>query len=121
MKKQFIVAAISALCLSSCYCDKHMVGNVDPYEPLVHVASVHHAHFLGGIGVNKDRVTNELPGVENYVIESKHTFGDMFISGLSLGIYTPSTTKYYVPKKDSRVVTQKKKFMSKAYKGYLKR
>lgn len=77
MRKQFIIAVISALCLSSCFCDKHLVGSIDPYEPLVHVASVHHAHFLGGIGVNKDRVTNELPGVENYVIESKHTFGDI--------------------------------------------
>ena len=92
----------------------------NPEEPLVHVASEHNQHFLCGLIVNHQKVKSYVPGVENYVIENKQTFWDGFVSGITFGIYTPTTTKFYVPKSNANVVVKKKKPMSKAYKGYLK-
>ena len=122
MKKYFIAAlmAVSVSCLTSCYCDKFAVGTINPEEPLVHVASEHNQHFLCGLIVNHQKVKSYVPGVENYVIENKQTFWDGFVSGITFGIYTPTTTKFYVPKSNANVVVKKKKPMSKAYKGYLK-
>lgn len=119
MKKLLLSAGV-ALLLTSCYNDKITVGTVDRDEPLVHVASSRNFHLLGGLMVSHDKVKNHVPGVENYVIASKQTFGDLFVTGLTLGIYSPTTTKYYVPKSNPKVVAGKKKFASKAYKGYLK-
>lgn len=115
------VMAISLLSLSSCYCDKYVVGNINPDEPLVHVASMHNQHFLGGLVVNHQRTKAFVPGVENYVIESKHTFWDVVVTGVTCGIYTPTTTKFYVPRSNPNVACGfSTKSMSKAYKGYLK-
>ncbi|GEM_PF-141484 len=121
MKKYFVAAATAMfiLSLTSCYCDKYAVGNINPEESLVHVASEHNQHFLYGLIVNHNKVNAYVPGVDNYVIENKQTFWDGFVSGLTLGIYTPTTTKFYVPKSNAKVVVKKKKPMSKAFKGYL--
>lgn len=118
--KTLAVAAVSCMFLSSCYCDKITIGNVSSGEELVHVSSVHNAHVLGGLIVSHDKASNEMNGISDYVIENKQTFGDLFVSGITFGIYTPTTTKYYVPKSNPNVVVEKQKFMSKAYKGHLK-
>lgn len=118
--KSIVAAAFCCALLSSCYCDKIAVGNINPQEELVHVASVHNPHVLGGLMVNHDKVSNSIGDVKDYVVESKMTFGDMLVSCITFGIYTPSTTKYYVPKSNPKVVVEKQKTMSKAYKGYLK-
>lgn len=115
----FAVAIASCALLSSCYCDKVTVGNVNPNEELVHVASVRNPHIIG-LMVNKDKASNHLEGINDYVVEHKQTFGDMVLTGVTFGIYSPTTTKYYVPKSNPKVVVEKQKFNSKAYKGHLK-
>ena len=70
--------------------------------------------------VSHEKAKGSIPGVDNYVVEVKRTFGDLFVSAITIGIYQPTTTKYYVEKSDPRVVVKKKKAGSKAYKGYLK-
>ena len=55
------------------------------------------------------------------IIENKQTFGDLLLSGVTFGIFTPTTTKFYVSKDDPNVVVMQKKFASKSYKGYLKK
>jgi len=119
-KSTFLFIAAMALCLSSCYCDKITVGHISQDEPLVHVASMHNAHFIYGAVVTHDKADKYILNTPNYVIENKQTFGDLFVSGITFGIYTPTTTKYYVPKSTSNIVVSKKKKWSKAYKGYLK-
>lgn len=115
-----MLALASCALLSSCYCNKLTVGNVSSSEELVHVKSVRNTHVLGGLIVNHDKASNHMEGISDYVVESKMTFGDLFVSGITFGIYTPSTTKYYVPKSNPKVVVEQKKFQSKAYKGHLK-
>lgn len=121
MKKgTFLFTAVVALCLSSCYCDKITVGHISQDEPLVHIASMHNSHFIFGAIVSHDKVSKYILNTPNYVIECKQTFGDILISGITSGIYTPTTTKYYVPKSASNITIGKKKKWSKSYKGYLK-
>lgn len=119
----FAVAAammVSAFSLSSCYCDKVSVGNVSPGEELVHVKSVQNAHVIGGAIVTHDKASNYVGDTKDYVVETKMTFGNMLLSGLTFGIYTPTTTKYYVTKDNPNVVVTKKKSSSRAYRGYMK-
>lgn len=120
MKKTILLGVGAVMFLSSCYCDKIAVGTIQPDEKLVHVASERNAHFLGGLVVTKEKAKSNVPDVENYVVETKQTFWDGVATFFSGYIYSPTTTKYYVPKSNPRVVAKKKKFWSKAYKGYLK-
>lgn len=120
MKKIHLLVAGIALSFSSCYCDKITVGSVGQGEELVHVASERNVHFFMGAIVSHEKAKSFVPDVENYVIATKQTFGDLFAQWITCGIYTPTTTKYYVPKSDPRVVVMWKKDGSKAYKGYLK-
>ena len=116
-----VLVASSSLLLSSCYCDKLTVGNVSHDESLVHVASERNHHFIGGLVVKHDKVEDHLPGVKDYVVERKMTFWDGVATCITCGIYSPSTTKFYVPKSNPNVVVEKQKFQSKAYKGSLKK
>ena len=120
MKKNIILLAVASSVLSSCFCDKIFVGNVKPHDELVHIASSHNGHVIGGAIVMKNNVKQYVGETEDYVIANKHTFGDLVVSTFTAGIYTPTTTKYYVKKDNPNVVVLKKKMMSKAYKGYLK-
>lgn len=121
MKIKVLAAAlVSCAMLSSCYCDKVTVGKISDTEELVHVKSVRNAHIFGGLMVSHDKTSNYMEGIDNYVVENKMTFGDLVLSIVTGSIYTPSTTKYYVPKSNPNVVVEKKKFKSKAYKGHLK-
>ena len=120
MKKSFLLACVVSTLLTSCYCDKVFVGNVDPQDELVHVASSRNTHVINGAMVTKNNVKQFIGDTKDYVIAYKQTFGDMLLGGLTLGIYTPTTTKYYVKKDNPNVVIEKKKKKSKAYTGHLK-
>ena len=121
MKKISYLSAVAACAmLTSCYCNKIQVGNVSETERLVHVKSVRNHHFFAGLLVNYDKADDHMEGIKNYVIETKMTFWDAVVSGATFGIYTPNTTKYYVPKSNPRAVIVEEKFYSNAYKGYLK-
>ena len=124
MKSKLMIVAMvasSSLFLSSCYCDKMAVGNISHDEELVHVASERNHHFIGGLVVKHDKVEDHLSGVNDYVVERKVTFWDGFVTCITCGIYSPSTTKFYVPKNNPNVVVEKQKFKSKAYQGTLKK
>ena len=89
------------------------------YDQVVHVASTRNAHIFGGAVVTHNPVKNFVGDAQDYIIATKHTIGDMLISGLTIGIYTPSTTKYYVRKDNPNVVIEKQK-TKKTFKGHLK-
>jgi len=75
--------------------------------PAVKVNTVHNAHFLGGlIGSPTVKGKNYVDGAKDYKVKHSITFVDYLLSGITLGIYTPSTTKFYVP---INTVTKKSK------------
>lgn len=100
MKKTFLVSccACAALLLSSCYSSTVCVGNMKKNTPAVKVNSVHNAHFLYGlVGSKSVRGKNYVDGMKDYKVKHSITFVDGLLSSLTFGIYTPSTTKFYVP------------------------
>ena len=84
--------------LSSCYSTTYTVGNLDPTEPLACVSTVRSPHYVEGL-VKEDKVKAEdvVGNIKNYKVENSIEFVDVLFSTFSFGLYTPTTTKYYVP------------------------
>ena len=81
-----------------------------PETPAVKVNTKHNAHFIGGlIGEGKARGKDYVEGAKDYKIKHQITFLDYVIGGITMGIYTPSTTKFYVPVKSIKKSSSKKK------------
>lgn len=97
MKRLFIACACAAM-MCSCYTSRILVGDVQPKEPMIEVSKKHDAHFIGGLVKTAKEITEEHVGdAPNFAIHTKYGFGDMLLSFLTVGIYTPTTTKYYIP------------------------
>ena len=97
MKRIFTICACATM-LCSCYTSRILVGDVTPKEPMVEVSKKHDAHFIGGLVKTARNVAEEHVGkAENYMIRSQYGFGDIVLSAITAGIYTPTTTKYYMP------------------------
>ncbi len=81
--------------LESCYVQNVSVG-MSANDPKKEVAKVKNHQFIGAlISPQEDRVENYVKDTKHYSIKTKQTFWDGFLSGLTMGIYTPSTTYYY--------------------------
>ena len=77
---------------------------------MVKVQTVHNSHFIGGlIGDSKMRAKDLVEGESDYMVKHQITFLDYVLSGVTFGIYTPSTTTYYVPFKSGSKGSTKKK------------
>lgn len=86
------------LLLSSCYSSTVSVGKMKPNDPAVCVATTHEAHFLNGlIGSPKREAKTYVGDNESYRVRQFTSFTDGLLEGLTLGIYSPTTTKYYLP------------------------
>lgn len=97
MRRLIIVCTIATM-LCSCYTSRILVGDTKPKEPMIEVAKSHDAHFIGGLVKTAKNVAEEHIGdAENYMIRSQYGFGDIVLSAITAGIYTPTTSKYYVP------------------------
>lgn len=96
--KRIITICACATMLCSCYTTRVLVGDVKPNEPMIEVSKKHDAHFLGGLVKTAKNIAEEHVGeAENFMIRSQYGFGDIMLSAISLGIYTPTTSKYYIP------------------------
>ena len=100
MKK--IVFALSLvsieLLMQSCYCSTVCVGDMKPDDPAVCVNTVHNPHFIGGLVGGKDIEGKDyVAGKQNYKFKKYHSFVDLLLGSITLGIYTPTTTKIYLP------------------------
>lgn len=99
--KGIVVAAAAvaaAVCASSCSTSRILVGDVKPKEPMIEVSKEHNAHFLGGLVKTGKTIAQEHVGdAENYAVLTRYGFGDIMLSFVTGYIYTPTTTKYYIP------------------------
>lgn len=115
MKKISIFAVCICACLlmSSCYSSTVCYGNMKPETPAVKVNTKHNSHFIGGlIGEGKVRGKDYVEGAKDYKAKHQITFVDYLIGGITMGIYTPSTTKFYVPVRSIKKNSSKKKVKS---------
>ena len=100
--KKTIVCALSicaVMMLQSCYVQNVSVGMAAD-EPVQQVDKVKNHQFIGAIfSPTKDKAENHVKDTNHFIMKTKQTFWDGFFSGLTFGIYTPSTTYYYEPAK----------------------
>ena len=100
MKKSIIIGclAFAALALQSCYNSSVCVGDMKKNDPAVCVNTVHNPHFISGlVGNKKISCSDYVAGHESYKVRHYQSFVDRLLSILTGGIYTPSTTKFYLP------------------------
>ncbi len=91
-------ALVCAVCAVSCSTSRILVGDVKPKEPMVEVSKEHNAHFIMGLAKTGKTIAEEHVGdAQNYAVVTRIGFGDLVLSAVTAGIYTPSTTKYYIP------------------------
>ncbi len=98
MKNLLIVVLL--LGMTSCYNSRVCVGNATSKTPVVEVYSVKNHHLLYGlipIGNNNLEAVDYIGGREDYVVKNNWTFVDGLLSLVTCGIYTPTTTTFYVP------------------------
>lgn len=94
------------LALNSCYSAKMYVGDVQPNTPTVEVNSVKNHYFIYGLakgGNTSVDIEKYMGERKNYVVGRKATFVDGLLSSITFGIYTPTTTTFYVPLKDLEI------------------
>jgi len=99
MKKLFVILLCCAG-LTSCFRTKLYVGSARPGEPAVKVSQESfNNHFIGGLVAGSDATmqTQEYAGdAENFVVKTNMSFANCLVSGLTMGIYTPTQTVYYL-------------------------
>ena len=101
--KRLILAALGAATLTSCYNTRIVVGTVERNEPLIEVSREWNHHLIYGLVPlnNATMKAQEYVGNHrNYVIRNYWSFLNGLVGSLTCGIYTPTSTVYYVPLKD---------------------
>lgn len=97
MKKTFVCALCicAMMMLQSCYVQNVSVG-MSETAPAKQVDKVKNNYFIGGLIQPKyDSAKNHVKNENHFRMKTKITFWDGFLSGLTMGIYTPTTTYYY--------------------------
>lgn len=100
MKKLFVRCCSFSIVMimSSCYSTTFCVGDISPTDPALSVKTTHNAHFLVGLVNGKEVAVNKyVAGEANYKIKHYRSIEDYFLSFITLGIYTPTTTTFYLP------------------------
>lgn len=90
---------MAVLLMSSCYTAKIAHGTLTTDSPVVKVNSKkNHALIEGLLPLGNGYEAKKYIGERtDYVTKSQITFVDGFLRLLTFGLYTPSTTTFYVP------------------------
>ncbi|PZP52004.1 MAG: hypothetical protein DI598_01820 [Pseudopedobacter saltans] len=103
--KKILIASISLLSLTSCYVTKSYVGNVKSTDPVVPVNKVTNNFLFWGLAPLSNNIMKPedyVKGKSNYVIEHKQSFVNGLLSAITIGIYAPMTTTFYLPVDESK-------------------
>lgn len=98
--RKLLLLGMFALGLSSCYNTRILVGNVTPHTEMRKVGSRWNGHLIGGLIPLQDAKVHPqdvVAGYPDYMIKTNTSFLNLLVSGLTLGIYTPTQTSFYVP------------------------
>lgn len=104
MKKNatLLGCSIAIVLMSSCYTAKVAHGSLTTDSPVVKVNSKKNQALIEGlVPLNGGFEAKKYVGDRrDYVTKSQITFVDGLLRLITLGIYTPSTTSFYVPLAD---------------------
>lgn len=121
MKNYFYILTGILLLMSSCYTSTINHGRVNENTPMVKVASKKNPIMLWGLlplsGANQ-KASDILKNNPNYRTKNSWTFIDGFLNFLTLGIYTPTTTTYYLPYNSNRYRVRKTRVNKPVQKRY---
>lgn len=101
--KNILFLAFAAICLTSCFNSRILVGNIQPSDTVVEVNRQWNSHFLYGWIPGRDAKMNAeqyVGNAKNYMVKTNTTFANGLVSIITFGIYTPTQTKYYIPAMD---------------------
>ncbi|MGI6242800.1 MAG: Bor family protein [Prevotella sp.] len=101
--KNLILSGLVVVTLSSCYSATTCVGTLKADDPAVEVNSVKNHHFLYGLidgGNTKLEGSKYIGERKNYKVKKSTTFVDGLLEAITFGIYSPTTTAYYLPVED---------------------
>ncbi|NDV83624.1 Bor/Iss family lipoprotein [Bacteroides sp. 51] len=99
MKKILFFAAL-AFMMSSCYTSSVYHGTVTKTTPQVEVAIVRNPIMLWGLLPLKNadqKASDNIGDKKNYTTKNTWTFTDGLLNCVTMGIYSPTSTKYYLP------------------------
>lgn len=98
--RKALLLAIVAITMSSCYTSKVYHGNTTKNTPQIEVASKQNPILLWGLlplsGANQ-KASDKIGSRTDYTTKNTWTFVDGLLNCITFGIYSPTTTKYYIP------------------------
>ena len=98
--KKILILVMVMLAMTSCYNTRMVVGSISPTDPVIKVNTVWNHHLIYGL-VPLDNATMKtqeyIENQPNYVVKTYTSFLNALVSGLTWGIYTPTSTAYYLP------------------------
>ncbi len=95
-----LILATTVITLSSCYSVTTCVGSIKNNDPSVKVNTVKNHLFLYGlVGVKNTSIEDSkyIGNHKNYKVKKYTSFIDGLIGFITYGLYTPTTTIYYLP------------------------
>lgn len=90
MITRLAVAFSAAVLLSSCYSYTSVVGNGGKGTEKVTKWNHYVIAGLAPVGVSDSKAM--AAGASDYTVNTKHSFVNMLVGGLTFGIYSPTTT-----------------------------
>ncbi len=99
MKKLLVLLFASSM-LVSCYSVSYYSGDMTKDTPAVKVKNVKNHGFIAGLVQTKSskiESSKYMEGKKDFKVKHCITFVDGLLECITCGIYTPSTTSYYLP------------------------
>ena len=96
---QLVFGTVLVFGLTSCYSTSVLIGDAQENEPMTKVYSKHNTHLISGLAtLSSDLKAQDVVGnYSGYKVNYQHTFVDGLLAFITGNIYTPTTTKIYVP------------------------
>jgi len=88
--KKIILVAVVAIAMTSCYTHQYSVGT--GASTGLTVTEKNHYVVYGLAAIKTSNPQDMAKGAKNFDVKTTHSFIDGLISGLTFGIYNPTTT-----------------------------
>lgn len=97
--KKLLFAIMLLISFTSCYTTKTLHGNINEYTTVKEVSSKRNNILFWGLYNNDSgiRAKSVIHNDINYMVKTQFSPVDYLLTIITLGIYSPNTTKIYLP------------------------
>ncbi|WP_087880272.1 Bor/Iss family lipoprotein [Dysgonomonas macrotermitis] len=94
-----VIAIVSLLLMTSCYTSRVNVGNATAETSRIKVSETKNKFLFWGLLPldNEQNAKAYVGDKKDYITETSWSVSDGLLNYITLGIYSPTTTTYYVP------------------------